>query len=274
MRKLDDKEKRKKFPLWLSEGERKLLELKATEYGYIYLADYIRDASIYESLVKINLTGTDELIKVYQKYLDEIKKFNKEVRRILRYDTSLSTDEFNKLQNNLFSIYSAVKQLKKETNEKLDYEIIETISKQRIEEQKLKYEDKLKNVNIIPCFGAGKIALMFGYLYGMGYDTYAMVDNDSDGINALKEIMGQDGENSIFYDKLHTYNLQLDESKAYLLENLFSKKDLNDNLIPKNTVLYRNFYDNVNSISFEKETLSNFKKLFDFIIDFMGGKNG
>ena len=94
--------------------------------------------------MKINLTGTDELIKVYQKYLDEIKKFNKEVRRILRYDTSLSTDEFNKLQNNLFSIYSAVKQLKKETNEKLDYEIIETISKQRIEEQKLKIEEEEK----------------------------------------------------------------------------------------------------------------------------------
>lgn len=142
MRKLDDKEKRKKYPLWLSEGERKLLELKAREYGYIHLSDYIRNASIYESLVKINLTGTDELIKVYQKYLDEIKKFNKEVRRILRYATSLSTEEFNKLQNSLFSIYSAVKQLKKETNEKLDYEIIETMSKQRIEEQKLKNIDE------------------------------------------------------------------------------------------------------------------------------------
>ncbi len=142
MRKLDDKEKRKKYPLWLSEGERKLLELKAREYGYIHLSDYIRNASIYESLVKINLTGTDELIKVYQKYLDEIKKFNKEVRRILRYATSLSTEEFNKLQNNLFSVYSAVKQLKKETNEKLDYEIIETMSKQRIEEQKLKNIDE------------------------------------------------------------------------------------------------------------------------------------
>ncbi|MFR5682832.1 MAG: hypothetical protein ACLUD1_01890 [Clostridia bacterium] len=142
MRKLDDKEKRKKYPLWLSEGERKLLELKARAYGYIHLSDYIRNASIYESLVKINLTGTDELIKVYQKYLDEIKKFNKEVRRILRYATSLSTEEFNKLQNSLFSIYSAVKQLKKETNEKLDYEIIETMSKQRIEEQKLKNIDE------------------------------------------------------------------------------------------------------------------------------------
>ena len=51
-----------------------------------------------------------------------------------------------------------------------------------------------------------------------------------------------------------------------------NKKDLNDNLIPKNTVLYRNFYDNVNSISFEKETLNNFKKLFDYIIEFLGGK--
>lgn len=40
MRKLDDAKKRKKFPLWLSEGERLLLEAKAEEYQYKYLADY------------------------------------------------------------------------------------------------------------------------------------------------------------------------------------------------------------------------------------------
>ena len=49
MRKLDDAKKRKKFPLWLSEGERLLLEAKAEEYQYKYLADYIRDGGYYEA---------------------------------------------------------------------------------------------------------------------------------------------------------------------------------------------------------------------------------
>lgn len=93
MRKLDDANKRKKYPLWLSEGERLLLEAKAEEYQYKYLADYIRDAAIYESLIKVNLTGSENLISCYQKYISEIKKYTKEVRRILRYGTTLSAEE-------------------------------------------------------------------------------------------------------------------------------------------------------------------------------------
>lgn len=86
MRKLDDANKRKKYPLWLSEGERLLLEAKAEEYQYKYLADYIRDAAIYESLIKVNLTGSENLISCYQKYISEIKKYTKEVRRILHVE--------------------------------------------------------------------------------------------------------------------------------------------------------------------------------------------
>lgn len=135
MRKLDDKEKRKKFPLWLSKGERLLLESKAEEYGYMYLADYIREAAIYESLVKIDLKGSEDLIKNYQEYNTEIKKYTKEVRRILRYATTLSESEKEQLQNSLYAIYSEIKSLKKATEQKLDYEVIEKIAKRKLEER-------------------------------------------------------------------------------------------------------------------------------------------
>ena len=135
MRKLDDAKKRKKFPLWLSEGERLLLEAKAEEYQYKYLADYIRDAAIYESLIKVNLEGSEDLISCYQKYISEVKKYTKEVRRILRYGTTLSTEEKELLQNSLFAVYSQMKSLKGTTEEKLDYEVIEEIAKNRIEDK-------------------------------------------------------------------------------------------------------------------------------------------
>lgn len=135
MRKLDDKEKRKKFPLWLSKGERLLLEAKAEEYGYIYLADYIREAAIYESLVKIELKGSEGLIKNYQEYNTEIKKYTKEVRRILRYATTISESEKEQLQNSLYAIYSEIKSLKKATEQKLDYEVIERMAKRKLEER-------------------------------------------------------------------------------------------------------------------------------------------
>ena len=134
MRKLDDAKKRKKFPLWLSEGERLLLEAKAEEYQYKYLADYIRDAAIYESLIKVNLEGSEDLISCYQKYISEVKKYTKE-RRILRYGTTLNAEEKELLQNSLFAVYSQMKSLKGTTEEKLDYEVIEEIAKNRIEDK-------------------------------------------------------------------------------------------------------------------------------------------
>lgn len=135
MRKLDDAKKRKKFPLWLSEGERLLLEAKAEEYQYKYLANYIRDAAIYESLIKVNLEGSEDLISCYQKYISEVKKYTKEVRRILRYGTTLNAEEKELLQNSLFAVYSQMKSLKGTTEEKLDYEVIEEIAKNRIEDK-------------------------------------------------------------------------------------------------------------------------------------------
>ncbi len=135
MRKLDDAKKRKKFPLWLSEGERLLLEAKAEEYQYKYLADYIRDAAIYESFIKVNLEGSEDLISCYQKYISEVKKYTKEVRRILRYGTTLNAEEKELLQNSLFAVYSQMKSLKGTTEEKLDYEVIEEIAKNRIEDK-------------------------------------------------------------------------------------------------------------------------------------------
>lgn len=140
MRCLDDKNTRKKFPLWLSKGERLLLEAKAEEYGYIYLADYIRNAAIYESLVKIELTGSDELLPLYQEYINEVRKYTKEVRRILRYATSLSEDEKTTLQDSLYAVYSSMKSLKKETNEKINYKVIEQLGKDRLEFEKLRHE--------------------------------------------------------------------------------------------------------------------------------------
>mgnify|MGYP000080396063 CR=1 FL=1 len=36
--------------------------------------------------------------------------------------------------------------------------------------------------------------------------------------------------------------------------------------IEKNTILYKNVYDNIDNLNFEKETIDNFKNLFDNII--------
>ena len=234
-------------------------EFKDDQIIYTTHNPYMIDTTNFSTIRIVEKTDCSRFYNTTVDYLKSHKQIKNEVDPMTPILTALNIDISNSL-------------IMDRTKKAIVVEGIEDVYVLKAMSKKLRYEEKLKNINIIPCFGAGKVSLMFGYLYGMGYDTYALTDNDGDGITALKEIMGQDGENSIFYDKLHTYNTQIDESKIYLLENLFSQKDLNNNLIPKNTVLYRNFYDNINSISFENETLNNFKKLFDYMIKFLGGK--
>lgn len=127
--------------------------------------------------------------------------------------------------------------------------------------------DNFELVNFIPCFGASKVSTMYGYLYGMGYDTYVLVDNDEDGLKALKDIVGKEEKDSILYKTLLTYNIKIDKKKKVLLESLFTNEDRNKYLMPKNTVLYRNFYDKVEELDLEKKTINNFSDLLKNIIN-------
>ena len=108
----------------------------------------------------------------------------------------------------------------------------------------------------------------------MGYDVYVLTDNDKDGLNDIYEIIGDEKENSVLFNKLHTYNKKIDKESVFVLENLFSKSDLNKYLTPKNSVLYRDFCNNISATELEKETIDNFKRLFDYIYKFIGGTNG
>ena len=53
----------------------------------------------------------------------------------MRYGTTLNAEEKELLQNSLFAVYSQMKSLKGTTEEKLDYEVIEEIAKNRIEDK-------------------------------------------------------------------------------------------------------------------------------------------
>lgn len=134
MRRLDSKKKRKQFRLWLSPEEKSLAKAKMEQYGYKTLSGYIRDAAIYESLVEININGLDEMKESFDNFVSETKKYTKEVRRILKYDTSISEKEKERLQYSLYQIYNELKKVQKEVNQNINYEIIEKIGKQKLEE--------------------------------------------------------------------------------------------------------------------------------------------
>lgn len=100
----------------------------------------------------------------------------------------------------------------------------------------------------------------------MGYNVFTLVDNDKSG-NKANKILADGDEHEELYSNLLTYDIINEtNSEKFLLENLFSEQDL-ENFIPeKNTIYYKRLYDNYNTYDFSKETLNNFKTLFDKLI--------
>lgn len=120
-----------------------------------------------------------------------------------------------------------------------------------------------KSIKIIPCQGASKVPYMCGYLYGLGYSVTAVLDNDIDGKRAVEELKYQNEElkliHAIFYQKKNLSN------DSCLLEDLFSENDRKTYMNEKSTINYRNIYDSRKKIKLEKETINNFKNIFDLI---------
>lgn len=236
-------------------------EFKNEQIIYTTHSPYIIDATNFSSIRIIEKTNSSKIYNTTVDYLKKHKVITNEIDPLTPILTALNIDVSNNLIMDRNKIAIVVEGIE-------DVYVLKAMSK------KLKYKVILENINIIPCFGAEKVPVMFGYLYGMGYDVYALTDNDSSGIKALNSIIGNDGKDNILYDRLMTYNKEIDENTKVLLEDLFTEKDLENNLIPKNTVIYRDFYDNIEKIKFEQGTLNNFENLFDYIINVVGGLNG
>lgn len=132
--------------------------------------------------------------------------------------------------------------------------------------KKLDYEKKMKSIKFISGTISEKVAYVYSYLYGMAYNVFTLVDNDKSG-NKANKILTDGDEHEELYSNLLTYDIINEtNSEKFLLENLFSEQDL-ENFIPeKNTIYYKRLYDNYNTYDFSKETLNNFKTLFDKLI--------
>jgi predicted ATP-dependent endonuclease of OLD family len=124
-------------------------------------------------------------------------------------------------------------------------------------------EPQFSNIKIIACMGANtEIVYMFSYLFGMGYQTYLLVDDDKPGKTAIKELSEDlsDGVNRfLVYKKKKSNNSKL--------EDLFSNKDFQTYLDKKNTILYKRIYDNYNNIDLSRETENNFRFMLELILE-------
>jgi hypothetical protein len=231
-------------------------EFKNEQIVYTTHNPYMIDVDNFSSIRIVEKTDCSRFYNTTVDYFKKHKQVTNEVDPMTPILTALNIDISNSLildRNKSVIVVEGIE----------DIYILQSMIK------KLNRTEDFKNINFIPCFGASKIPTMYGYVYGMGYNVFALTDNDKDGLDALYEIIGSEMEDSVLYSSLMTYNMTIDKNVNKCLEDLFTDKILFSQLTPKNTVIYRNFMDNIDKITLDNETKNNFNNLFDGILKVM-----
>ena len=231
-------------------------EFKNEQIVYTTHNPYMIDVDNFSSIRIVEKTDCSRFYNTTVDYFKKHKQVTNEVDPMTPILTALNIDISNSLildRNKSVIVVEGIE----------DIYILQSMIK------KLNRTEDFKNINFIPCFGASKISTMYGYVYGMGYNVFALTDNDKDGLDALYEIIGSEMEDSVLYSSLMTYNMTIDRNVNKCLEDLFTDKILFSQLTPKNTVIYRNFMDNIDKITLDNETKNNFNNLFDGILKVM-----
>ena len=100
------------------------------------MAEYVRDAIIYEKVTNVDLKGKEEIYAAYSENTKELKKIAKEVRHISKYATQISGDDLKKMSIQMFNILKKQKEMFKLIEDKLDLEVWQKINHQKQEEEK------------------------------------------------------------------------------------------------------------------------------------------
>lgn len=117
-----NRKRRKRVPLYLTDGERALLDQKASQYGYSNLNDYVRDASIYENLYIENIEGKNEIRSQVNQLIDEILKYADYQKRIL-YRKELSKEDVKIFHKQNEDLKRGIDALIKTVNDKLKTDV-------------------------------------------------------------------------------------------------------------------------------------------------------
>lgn len=129
--KFNSKNRTNRIMVWVSDEEKTLLETKADYYCYKSFAAYIRDAAIYEKVTKVDLKNSDKICTAYSEYAKEIKKVTREIRNLIKYNTSLDDFTMQTLKSLMLNVMNNQKEMIKLVNDKLDFEVWQEINREK-----------------------------------------------------------------------------------------------------------------------------------------------
>lgn len=131
MNKDQTKLRRKKINLMLNDEERRIITEKAIKYGYgNKLAPYVRAACIYENIYVQDIKGVQELFKIIDEYIKEVRKIQSCIYGLYKRP-NLSSNDIIRFKEQNEQIDIAIHKLIKVVSKKITVDI----NKVKVEEE-------------------------------------------------------------------------------------------------------------------------------------------
>lgn len=152
-----NKKRREKINILVTSEERKIISDKAREYGYgDCLAEYVRDACIYEKLYVEDLSGKQDVCKIVSEFILIVKDILKKQTDMSK-NITLSKENIEILRQDNEKIIDAIERLSKELITKLSSNSVpkfqkrlRLVEKNKITKNFLEYVSNKKFVIVLP----------------------------------------------------------------------------------------------------------------------------
>lgn len=152
-----NKKRREKINILVTPEERKIISDKAREYGYgDCLAEYVRDACIYEKLYVEDLSGKQDICKIVSEFIFIVKDILKKQTDMSK-NITLSKENIEMLRQDNVKIVNAIEKLSKELITKLSSNSVpkfqkrlRLVEKNKITKKFLEYVSNKKFVIVLP----------------------------------------------------------------------------------------------------------------------------
>lgn len=149
--------RREKINILVTPEERKIISDKAREYGYgDCLAEYVRDACIYEKLYVEDLSGKQDVCKIVSEFILIVKEILKKQTDISK-NITLSKENIEILRQDNIKIIDAIEKLSKELITKLSSNSVpkfqkrlRLVEKNKVTKKFLNYVSDKKFVIVLP----------------------------------------------------------------------------------------------------------------------------
>ena len=152
-----NKKRREKINILVTPEERKIISDKTREYGYgDCLAEYVRDACIYEKLYVEDLSGKQDICKIVSEFIFIVKDILKKQTDMSK-NITLSKENIEMLRQDNVKIVNAIEKLSKELITKLSSNSVpkfqkrlRLVEKNKITKKFLEYVSNKKFVIVLP----------------------------------------------------------------------------------------------------------------------------